>query len=154
MQKIEFIPKSEELGRLIGFSIDVLEPYTAHGLSGLRVAGWIGARGSSVRAICFHSGYDTKSIEVNVPRSDVVAAFPGGDVSENSGFQGVLTVDGLGENFSLIVTAALTGDHETAETMILVGEILGQQQPLSERPLSTLSRRCASPAWVGQVRLS
>jgi hypothetical protein len=66
-----------------------------------------------------------------------VAAFPGGGVSENCGFQGVLTTDGLGENFSLIVTAALAGPRESAETFIWVGEILGQQQPLSERPLSS-----------------
>jgi hypothetical protein len=137
VKKVEFIPKTEELGRLIGLSVDVLEFCTDHGLSSLHIAGWIGARGSSVRAMCFHSGFDTKCLEVNVPRSDVVAAFPGGGVSEHCGFQGVLTVDGLGENFSLIVTAALTGDHGSAETMILVGEILGRQQPLSERPLSS-----------------
>jgi hypothetical protein len=137
VKKIEFIPNSEELRRLVGFSIDVLEFCTEYGLSSLRVAGWIGARGSPVRAICFHSGYDTRRLEVNVLRSDVAAAFPGGEVSGNSGFEGVLAVDGLGENFSLIVTAELMCDREAGETMILVGEILGQQPPLSERPLSS-----------------
>jgi hypothetical protein len=74
-----------------------------------------------------------------------VESFPGGDLSENCGFQGVLIVDGLGENFSLIVTAAQEGASGSAETLIWVGEILGQQQPLSERPLSSsLSPICVT----------
>jgi Sulfotransferase family len=142
--KVKFIANSEELGRLIGFSMDVLEFCTEDGLSSLRVAGWIAARGrgSTVNTIRIHSGYGgtrygTAFLEVNVPRSDVVAAFPGGDISENCGFQGVLPVDGLGENFSLIVLAAQTNTHESAETLFLVGEILGQQQPTLQTPISS-----------------
>jgi hypothetical protein len=139
---VEFIPQSEELGRLIGFSIDVLEFCTEDGLSRLRIAGWIAARGSRIHSIWFHSGYDgtgydVARLAVNVPRSDVVQAFPGGDVAENCGFQGVLRVDGLGKNFSLIVTAAQAAAHGSAETLIWVGEILGQQRPLSEQPFSS-----------------
>lgn len=140
--KIEFIANSEELGRLIGFSIDVLEFCTEDGLSSLRVAGWIAARAATVNTIRIHSGYGgtrygTAFLEVNVPRSDVVAAFPGGDISENCGFQGVLPVEGLGENFSLIVLAAQTNTRASAETLFLVGEILGRQQPSLPTPISS-----------------
>ena len=122
--------------------MDVLEFCTEDGLSSLRVAGWIAARGATVNTIRIHSGYGgtrygTAFLEVNVPRSDVVAVFPGGDISENCGFQGVLPVDGLGENFSLIVLAAQTNTHELTETLFLVGEILGQQQPTLQTPISS-----------------
>ncbi len=142
LKKIQFTANSEELGRLIGFSMDVLEFCTEDGLSSLRVAGWIAARGATVNTIRIHSGYGgtrygTAFLEVNVPRSDVVAVFPGGDISENCGFQGVLPVDGLGENFSLIVLAAQTNTPESTETLFLVGEILGQQQPTLQTPISS-----------------
>ena len=122
--------------------MDVLEFCTEDGLSSLRVAGWIAARGATVNTIRIHSGYGgtrygTAFLEVNVPRSDVVAVFPGGDISENCGFQGVLPVDGLGENFSLIVLAAQTNTHKSTETWFLVGEILGQQHPTLQTPISS-----------------
>jgi Sulfotransferase family len=137
VSSVVFTPIPEEYGRLIGFSLDVLEFFTEGGISKLRVAGWIGARGPAVHAISFHSGYRTMRLEVAVPRDDVAAAFPGGSVPLNCGFHGALNVGGLGAMFALVVTAAQVADTRSGETIVWLGEICGRQQPLCGTPLES-----------------
>ena len=50
-------------------------------------------------------------------------------------FHGVLSVGGLGATFSLVVTAAQDADCVSGEATIWLGEIIGQQESLTDTPL-------------------
>lgn len=129
----KFIPAHEDYGLLAGFSLEILEFRAGSGPAALRVAGWIGADGRRARALCFHSGFRTERIVPTVPREDVIAALPGAGIPLRCGFDGLLNLEALGGNFSLVVTAVLEAETHTGETMLWLGEIVGRQEALPRR---------------------
>lgn len=127
MTSCRFIANERAISEFVGISFDTLLIDEARGFPNLVFSGWVAAQHKVVLSIVFRVELSINVSKIEFERPDVVSAFPDYNIPLISGFNGAVSLVGLGTKFRISVGVVTRSVIDEKEDRFNIGYIHGEQ---------------------------